>query len=108
MQLKDTVQKIRSQNAGPFWVSVDVFCGSPEAFANVSYSLETSAVAAVFSVPAEGMKRFEIPPLYTIKISFPVRPRKGHGWIATCTARSLRIYWRNYPFRLIFISAFNT
>ena len=71
MQLKDAVQKIRSKNAGPFWVSVDVFCGNAEAYAHVQKMLVTEAVAKAFNTPAERIKRFDIPSLHTIKFSFP-------------------------------------
>jgi len=26
--LGDKVKKIRSKNAGPFWITIDIFCGS--------------------------------------------------------------------------------
>ena len=34
-ELGSIVEKVRSKNAGPFWLTVDIFCGSPEAYARV-------------------------------------------------------------------------
>lgn len=68
------VQKVRSKNAGPFWLTIDIFCGSPQAFAQVCEGLSTDRVAQVFDVPGSELKRFEIPDLNVIKFSLP-RPQ---------------------------------
>lgn len=70
-KLSDLVVKVRSKNAGPFWVTVDVFCGDAATFARVSSALETGVVAALYSQPAQLLKRFDIADLHVIKISFP-------------------------------------
>lgn len=70
-RLADRVAKLRSKNAGPFWVTVDVFCGSPEAFAEVRARLQTDAVARLFQQPTQLVKRFDIADLNVIKFSFP-------------------------------------
>ena len=70
-RLEDRVVKVRSKNAGPFWVTVDVFCGSAEAYSEVSAALKTEAVAAVFHQPTQLIKRFDIPDLHVVKFSFP-------------------------------------
>lgn len=70
-RLADRVAKVRSKNAGPFWVTVDVFCGSPEAFGEVSRGLRTEAVAALYRQPSQLIRRFDIAELNVIKLSFP-------------------------------------
>ena len=35
-RLGDIVEKVRSKNAGPFWMTVDIFCGAPDAYARVT------------------------------------------------------------------------
>ncbi len=70
-RLGDVVRRISSKNAGPFWVTVDVFCGSPEVFEQVSKRLATPAVAALFQVPSQTLKRFDIPDLGVVKFSMP-------------------------------------
>ena len=70
-RLSDHVLKVRSKNAGPFWVTVDVFCGTPEAFARVSGGLRTGDVAALFGQAPDTLKRFDIADLNVVKFSFP-------------------------------------
>lgn len=73
-ELGQIAEKIRSKNAGPFWLTVDIFCGTPEAFGQVCDRLKTADVAALFGVTPETMKRFEIAALNVVKISLP-RPQ---------------------------------
>ena len=70
-KLREAVQKVRSKNAGPFWITVDVFCGSAEAFETVRRSLKPAQVAQVYDVPTQTLKHFEMPDLNVIKYSFP-------------------------------------
>lgn len=71
MTLGSHVLKVRSKNAGPFWVTLDVFCGTPEAYAAVLPKLHTAQVAALFGTPLQLVKRFDIPSLHVIKFSIP-------------------------------------
>jgi Domain of unknown function (DUF4387) len=82
-------RKVRSKNAGPFWVTIDIFCGTPEAFARVSKGIDDAAVAQIFDVPRQTMKRFDIPELNVVKLSMPRpaiqgtiadRDMHGAGW----------------------------
>ena len=70
-RLCDWVLKVRSKNAGPFWVTVDVFCGTSDVFEQVRLELRTEAVAALFQQPSQLIKRFDIADLNVIKFSFP-------------------------------------
>lgn len=65
------VHKVRSKNAGPFWVTIDVFCGSSPAFERLRTALTTQAVAALFQQPSQTLRRFDIAELNVIKFSFP-------------------------------------
>ncbi|MEM1398723.1 MAG: DUF4387 family protein [Pseudomonadota bacterium] len=69
--LGEVVTKVRSKNAGPFWLTIDVFCGSSGAFDQVRDALSTERVASLYRQPAESIKRFEIPTLNVIKFSMP-------------------------------------
>ena len=69
MRVSDIALKVRSKNAGPFWVTVDVFCGSPSAFARL-VQLPTGDIARLYGQPEQLLKRFDIPDLNVIKISF--------------------------------------
>ena len=69
--LGEVIPKIRSKNAGPFWVTVDLFCGTPALFKAVATRLSTAEVAKLFSQPAPAVKRFDIEDLNVVKFSFP-------------------------------------
>lgn len=69
--LGEQVVKVRSKNAGPFWVTIDVFCGDAETFARVAAALDSGRVAALYGTPRQTLKRFDIPELAVIKFSLP-------------------------------------
>lgn len=69
--LRDLVRKVSAKNAGPFQVTVDVFCGSAQAFARVAPALRSEAVAALFGVAPDALRRFDIADLHVIKFSMP-------------------------------------
>lgn len=70
-RLSDQVVKVRSKNAGPFWVTIDVFCGDAETFNAIRSRLKTDQVARLFGQPVEHLKRFEIADIFAIKFSLP-------------------------------------
>ena len=85
-ELGSLVNKVRAKNAGPFWITIDIFCGSPEVFARVRDTLDTRDVAALFGAETQTLKRFDIDDLSVVKFSFPrpsvqgtVRDRDMHG-----------------------------
>ena len=69
--LADVAFKVRSRNAGPFWVTVDVFCGDRETFEKIRNALTVARVASVFQQPEEVIRCFEIADLNVIKYSLP-------------------------------------
>lgn len=88
-QVDSIAHKVRSKNAGPFWVTIDVFCGSQAAYDTLTAALKTDAIAALFHQPTQMLKRFDIPSLHVIKFSFPRpviqgdkhdRDMHGAGW----------------------------
>lgn len=70
-RLSEITQKIRSKNAGPFWVTIDIFCPSPQAFEAVENGLSTATVAAALNQPEAALKRFAMPQLNVVKFSLP-------------------------------------
>jgi len=70
-RLGDIVEKLRSKNAGPFWLTIDIFCGSAAAFATVSQGVRTEAVAQAFGVEPGVLRRFDMAGLNVIKFSLP-------------------------------------
>lgn len=71
MKLGDQVLKVRSKNAGPFWVTIDIFCDKPEVFTRLRDGLATASVAKLYHVPEQLLKRFDIEDLRVIKFSLP-------------------------------------
>jgi len=69
--LGDIVQKIRSKNAGPFWLTVDIFCGTTDAYKHVIAKLPSAAVAKAFGMNTQDIKRFDIADLHVVKFSLP-------------------------------------
>jgi uncharacterized protein DUF4387 len=70
-ELRDIVDKVRSKNAGPFWLTIDIFCGTPQVFARVRDGLTTETVAALLDSNAQDFKRFDISTLNVVKFSLP-------------------------------------
>ncbi|WP_050523343.1 DUF4387 family protein [Pseudorhodobacter wandonensis] len=77
-KVADIALKVRSKNAGPFWVTIDVFCGSTQAYDQLRNALKTDAIAALYHQPTQLLKRFDIPDLNVIKFSFPRPVTQGH------------------------------
>ena len=74
----ETAYYVRSKNAGPFWVTVDIFCGTKDVFDTLSASRSVSKekVAEVYGVTTNEVKIFYISNLNVIKISYPrVKPQ---------------------------------
>lgn len=70
-ELGRIVEKVRSKNAGPFWLTVDIFCGSKDAYARVRDGLSTRAIARLLDTPEQTLKRFDIEDLSVVKLSLP-------------------------------------
>lgn len=70
-ELRSVAEKVRSKNAGPFWVTIDIFCGSQDVFERVRDGLATDVVAARFDTPVQVLKRFDIADLNVVKFSVP-------------------------------------
>lgn len=90
-ELRDIAYKVRSKNAGPFWLTIDIFCGTPAAFSQICNGLSTARVAALLDAAPADIKRFEIPDLNVLKLSLPrpsiqgsIHDRDMHGasWAA--------------------------
>ena len=85
-KLREIAKSVRSKNAGPFAVTIDVFCGSVEAFGRIRSAATSNAAADLLKICRSEVKRHEIPSLRVLKYSFrrPVpqgdrRDRDLHG-----------------------------
>lgn len=78
-ELGSLVSKVRSKNAGPFWLTIDVFCGDGATYERVRASLRDEIVAGLFGVDRQLLKRFDIPSLNVVKFSVPRPVVQGKG-----------------------------
>lgn len=71
--LDDVADLVRAKNAGPFWLTLDVFLPTDEAFDRVCGSdvVDPDTVAALYRTTADAVQVFRMPALRAIKISFP-------------------------------------
>ncbi|MEU6306624.1 DUF4387 domain-containing protein [Streptomyces chartreusis] len=71
--LADLAHEIRSKNAGPFWVTMELFMRDADGYriaADESF-LDERTVARLYNVDESGIQIFRIPSLNVVKISFP-------------------------------------
>ena len=64
---------VRSKNAGPFWLTLDVFLGSDRDYRLLAESgtLTREAVASLYRVASADVHVFHLPQLRVVKVSFP-------------------------------------
>lgn len=71
--LQDLAIEVRSKNAGPFWVTMELFMRDEAAYtvaADPTF-LNEEVIGRLYGVPAGGVRMFRIPSLNVVKISFP-------------------------------------
>jgi hypothetical protein len=78
-RLKDVCRYVRSKNAGPFWVTVDLFFDSTEYYAKYQDdpAITAKTIAAIYGVDATLVKRFAVKSLNMVKISYPRATPQG-------------------------------
>lgn len=71
--LDDVADLVRAKNAGPFWMTLDVFLPDDDAYARVCAStvIDPAVVAALYRTTPDAVRVFPMPALRAIKISFP-------------------------------------
>jgi hypothetical protein len=71
--LGDLSELVRAKNAGPFWLTLDVFLRDDAAYRRVTDAgaVTPRSVARAYRVPADTIRVFELPDLRVIKVSFP-------------------------------------
>lgn len=73
MKIQDVVSVIRSKNAGPFMLTLDIMFDSQEIYNKVCNSgiLSNELIGSLYQVPVNDIQIINYPPAYTIKISLP-------------------------------------
>lgn len=77
--VKDVCHHVRSKNAGPFWVTIDLFFDGPESFAKYAESpvLSGELFAHLYGTDAALVRRYPVPGLNMVKISYPRASPQG-------------------------------
>ena len=78
-KVKDVCRHIRSKNAGPFWVTIDLFFDGHENFAKYAESpkLGPSLFAKLYGADPALVKRYPVAGLDVLKISYPRTSPQG-------------------------------
>lgn len=78
----ETAKYVRSKNAGPFWMTIDIFCEDKDHFRKISESpaICPQTFAELYHANAADIKLFCIESLNVIKISIPKKPSQGYRY----------------------------
>ena len=78
-KLRDVCLDIRSKNAGPYWITIDLFFDGPETYRKYRDSPAIGPVAfgALYEVDPTMVKHFPVDSLNMIKISYPRATAQG-------------------------------
>ena len=75
--LSKITKNIRSKNAGPFWVTVDLFFKNKNSFFYACNNISNEKISNILKIKKKQLKRFEIENLKVIKFSFPRKNIQG-------------------------------
>ena len=75
--LSKITKHIRSKNAGPFWVTIDLFFKDKNSFFFACENISNEKVSNILKIKKNQLKRFEIENLKVIKFSFPRKNIQG-------------------------------
>lgn len=78
-KVNDVCRHVRSKNAGPFWITLDLSFTDQATFDRYAHSpqLQPEAIGALYGVEAGLVKRFPVSDLLVLKISYPRRQPQG-------------------------------
>lgn len=72
-KLHEIADLVRAKNAGPFWLTLDVFLPDEATYQRVCASgvVDPQVIGGLYRTPVEGVRVFRQPTLRAIKITFP-------------------------------------
>ena len=81
-KVRDVCSHVRSKNAGPFWITVDLFFDGEQLYRRHRDDVvfTPARIAPLFGTQAALVKRFAVDRLNMLKISFP-RPKPQGGMV---------------------------
>jgi len=77
--VKDVCRHVRSKNAGPFWVTIDLFFDGEENFRKYadSEALGPATLSRLFDADPNLVRRFKVPGLNIVKLSYARTSAQG-------------------------------
>ena len=77
--IADLALEVRSTNAGPFWVTMELFMKDADGYRAVADEsfVNERLIARLYQVEEGSIQMFRIPELNVVKISFPRRVSQG-------------------------------
>ncbi|MEU0533899.1 DUF4387 domain-containing protein [Amycolatopsis tolypomycina] len=69
--LADLAHEVRAKNAGPFWVTMELFMRDAEGYRIAADLVDERVIARLYRVEESTVRLFRIPALNVVKISFP-------------------------------------
>ena len=77
--LGDLALEVRAKNAGPFWVTMELFMRDAAGYAVVADEsfVNEQVIAGLYAVDPADVQLFRIPALNVVKVSFPRRVAQG-------------------------------
>jgi hypothetical protein len=77
--VREVCRHVRSKNAGPYWVTLDLFFDGPENFRKYSESaaLGPELLHRLFGADPKLVKRFAVPKLSMLKLSYARTSAQG-------------------------------
>lgn len=81
-KLNDVCRHVRSKQAGPFWITFDIFFDSQDSFDRYhdSPALSPEQFERLYGTDPKLVKRIPVPYLQMVKVSFP-RPSPQGGMV---------------------------
>lgn len=80
--VKEIARYVRSKNAGPFWVTIEIFCETEEAYEKIKQSkhITPAKVAELYQVDVNKVKVFYVDNIHVIKFSYPRPMPQGYKY----------------------------
>ncbi len=77
--VKHVCRKVRSKNAGPYWVTIDLFFDGADNFRRYADhpALGPGTFARLYGVDEAQVKRFPVESLAMLKVSYPRKAPQG-------------------------------
>jgi Domain of unknown function (DUF4387) len=77
--LGELASVVRSKNAGPFWITVDIFLADESEYERAARSglTDPAVIADRYGIHVEHILIFRLPELLAVKISFPRPTTQG-------------------------------